>query len=130
VNNGDSIMVQAFKFSEVSAAAVTEEYIRLESARSINRIIGWVAALLMLGLLALLVRSVVTTAFPKEFALPRVSEAGRAVELTEEEEYALKRLDEVSATHQEKMRKEIGRLIKTQPDQVVSLLRTWMLEDT
>jgi flagellar biosynthesis/type III secretory pathway M-ring protein FliF/YscJ len=46
------------------------------------------------------------------------------------EQYALRRLDDLGATQQEKMRQEIARMIEREPDRVVSLLRSWMLEDT
>jgi len=129
---GDAVTVQAFQFSEAAKEAVTQQYVRQQRARSLGKLAGWAAALLMVVILALVLRSIVTTAFPSEaLALAGVGapEARARPGAEEAEEFALKRLDEVGATAQTRMRQEISRLIDSRPEQVVQLVRSWMLED-
>jgi flagellar M-ring protein FliF len=131
---GDSIMAQAFQFSDLSQTTVAQQYAAQRGSRAVSRIAGWVLAILMVAILALVLRSIVQTSLPKEaFAVAGGSgeRGAEAMEIkpTEAEEFALKRLDELGATSQARMRNEINRMIDTKPEQVAILLRSWMLED-
>ena len=134
VTRGDSIMVQAFEFSAADESTVTQEYMRQQGARNFSKIAGWVVALLMVGLLMLLVRSVIGSALPREeLALAAVGGAKRSegFEVTEAgDEYPLRKLTDIGTSQQERMRHEISRMIDKNPGQVMALVRTWMLEDT
>jgi flagellar M-ring protein FliF len=135
VSKGDSINVQAFQFAGGDGAAATQDYLRQQSARNMARIAGWVVALLMVGLLMLLLRGVIGSALPRDdmaLAAAGVPRGGEGFEIREQSEagYSLKRLDEMGATQQDQMRQEIGRMIDKNPGQVVSLVRSWLLEDS
>ena len=89
---------------------------------------------LMVAILALVLRSIVQTSLPREaFAVAGVpgDRGQEALEIrpSEAEEFALRRLDELGATSQSRMRDEINRMIDAKPEQVATLLRSWMLED-
>lgn len=136
ITAGDNVDVQAFLFADTGAAAITQEYVRQQQARNLNKIIGWIVALMMVVVLALLLRSVVSSALPRE-ALA-LAAAGRGVPGVEgidvregvlAEEFATQRLDQLSDTRQHRMREEIEKLIDRSPEHVVALLRSWMLED-
>lgn len=134
LQKGDAIMAQAFQFSDAGKAAVTQQYAAQQGSRNMTRIASWLLAVLMLALLAFVLRSVVTQGMPRE-AFAMASAAGEpnrgAIEIGtgEAEEFALRRLDELGSTSQARMRVEINRMIDNKPDQVASLLRSWMLED-
>ena len=135
IAKGDRVEVQAFSFNDTETAAVTQQYVQQQSARNMSRLAGWLMALVMVIVLALMLRSIVGSVMGKEDGalLATAGEGGKRAVLSkeeEEEEYALKRLDELTATAQTKMRYEINRMIDRQPDQVLSLVRSWMLEDT
>jgi len=130
---GDEIDVQAFEFNETGATAATTEYVALQRNENISRIAGWLLALLVVGITLVFLRSLVVNILPREMPLPSAAGALAGTGLmTEEEaeEYALRKLDELKATAQDKMRSEIARMIDSQPDRVASLLRSWLLEDT
>lgn len=131
---GDAIMAQAFQFSDISQTAVAQQYAAQRGSRNISRIAGWILAILMVAILALVLRSLVQTSLPREaFAVAGIQSdhGAEAMEVkpSEAEEFALKSLDELAATSQARMRKEINRMIDTKPEQVATLLRSWMLED-
>jgi len=135
VSKGDSINVQAFQFTGGGGEAATQEYLRQQSARNMARIAGWVVALLMVGLLMVLLRGVIGSALPRDdmaLAAAGMARGGEGFEISEQTEpgYSLRRLDEIGATQQDQMRQEIGRMIDKNPGQVVSLVRSWLLEDS
>jgi flagellar M-ring protein FliF len=133
VQAGDVVNAQAFQFSTEAATTAAAQLSREASARNLGRLAGWGIAVLMVLILALVLRAVVQQALPREaFAiagLPGEGAEGLAARPTPAEEFALQRLDELAATSQTRMRDEIARLIESRPEQVVSLIRSWMLED-
>ncbi|MBN2081986.1 flagellar M-ring protein FliF [bacterium] len=135
VANGDVIDVQAFEFAEAGVAPATVEYVALQRTQSISRIAGWALALILIVVALLFLRSLVLTVLPREVALATASEDVTPPALTfaseeEVEEFALRRLDELSSTAQDKMRTEISRMIDKEPERVAHLIRSWLLEDT
>jgi len=135
--NGDVIDVQAFQFAEAGVSPATVEYVALQRNQSISRIAGWALALVLIIVALLFLRSLVLTILPRETALATATDELPAPPLpitfaTEEEaeEFALRRLDELSSTAQDKMRTEIARMIDKEPDRVAHLIRSWLLEDT
>lgn len=131
---GDEIDVQAFEFSEPTTTSVAAEYTASRRNEFIGRLAGWLLALLVVGIALVFVRSLVMGALPREIPVPSPAGAlaGGTAMMTEEEaeEYALRKLDDLKATAQDKMRSEIARMIDAQPERVASLLRSWLLEDT
>jgi flagellar M-ring protein FliF len=132
---GDEIDVQAFEFSEPSTTAtVAAEYTASRRNEFIGRLAGWLLALLVVGAALVFIRTLVMGALPRELPIPSPAGAlaagGGLMTEEEAEEYALRKLDELSATAQDKMRSEIARMIDAQPERVASLLRSWLLEDT
>lgn len=136
VGGGDVINVQAFQFAQPDTSAVEAGLARQVKSQALNRILGWVIALLMLGIVAVLLRSLVSASAQREqLAFAGAESFGpKAFELeqgppAEEDEYVLQRLDRLRDSSQAKMRNEIDRMIDSKPDMVAQLLRTWMLED-
>jgi flagellar M-ring protein FliF len=129
---GDKVDVQAFQFKDTSAAAVSMQYAKQENSRMMSKVISWVVAVLMVAMVMFMLRSIITQMFPREELKLAPEAAGVEGELMtreEAEEYALAKLDELSSTHQDKMRREIERLIDNNPERVTNLLRSWLLED-
>lgn len=136
IPGGDVVNVQALASTPVDTSAVEAGLARQVKSQALNRIIGWVIALLMLGIVALLLRSLVGASAQREqLAFAGADSFGpKAFELeqgppAEEDEYVLQRLDKLRDSSQAKMRAEIDRMIDSRPDMVAQLLRTWMLED-
>jgi len=131
VSTNDSVFAQAFEFSDVTATAVASEYLQQARSRNISRIIGWVVALIMVGVMLLLLRSVIAGVLPREELTMATAAVGPPIAPApvEEEEYPFTRLDQVKDTQQDRMRQEIDRLLDSHPDQVAALVRSWLLED-
>lgn len=129
IAGGDSIAVQAFEFAVQGSQGVPREYVSAVRNQAISKAAGWVIALIMLVVLALVFRSIVTTAFPEQELAYSGGERPRPP-AAEGDDFELLRLDQVGKTHQDKMRTEIHRMIEDRPDTVISLIRTWLLEDT
>jgi flagellar M-ring protein FliF len=129
---GDRVDVQAFLFSDTQAATLQTEYNTQEQWRVYSKIIGWIVAVAMVGLVMMMLRSIVTQLFPRDelkLAPEVMGPDGQMLTPQQAEEYALAKLDELSSTHQDKMRREIERLIDTNPERVTNLMRSWLLED-
>jgi flagellar M-ring protein FliF len=131
---GDAIMAQAFQFNNAAQATVAQQFAAQRGSRSISRIAGWVLAILMVAILALVLRSIVQSTVQREAFAVAGAAGDRGPEALDikpgkAEEFALQRLDELGSTSQARMRDEINRMIDTKPEQVASLLRSWMLED-
>lgn len=132
VTADDTVRVQAFQFSDTRAAATVAEYRAQETNRTVSRVAGWVVALLMVALVMIVLRSIVSQVLGRpEMQLATVPSEPEEGLMTKEEaeEYALQKLDELGATQQDKMRREIDHMIDTNPERVTSLLRSWLLED-
>lgn len=132
---GDVINAQAFKFMDSGESVIATELQVQQAAENINRIIGWVMALLLVGLVMFLLRGVVSRNLPQEGLAYAAAGAGgpggvgAAEDWDLPEEIRLRGLDTAGATTGQKMREEIAKLIDRNPQQVASLLRSWMLED-
>jgi flagellar M-ring protein FliF len=132
---GDVINAQAFQFMDDGESAMAAELHVQRTAATVNRVIGWVAALLMVGLVMFMLRGLVTRNLPQEgLAYAGAGAGGSPAGGAEEdwelpEEIRLRGLDTAGATSGQKMREEIAKLIDRNPQQVASLLRSWMLED-
>jgi flagellar M-ring protein FliF len=135
VKAGDVVNVQALAATPADTSALESSLAAQVRSQSMNRVIGWVISLLMLGLVALLMRSLVGAGGMRE----QLAFAGSDANLTgafdldqgppEEDEHVLQRLDRLRDSQQAKMKTEIDRIIDTRPDMVAQLVRTWMLED-
>lgn len=130
---GDVIDVQAFEFSEVDTTIVAAEYNASRRSEFINRLAGWLLALLVIGIALVFIRSLVMGAMPREMPVPSpagvLAGAGMMTE-AEAEEYALRKLDHLKHAAHDKMRSEIVRMIDSQPERVAALLRSWLQEDS
>jgi flagellar M-ring protein FliF len=132
VAKGDVINTQAFEFADNGSATLSSELGRQQTSQNVNRIIGWVIALLMIGLLMLFARGVVGSAMPKEgplYAAAGIGADGTPDSLDLSDEMRVQSLDGLGANQQQQMREEIAKMIDRKPDQVAALLRSWMLED-
>ena len=130
---GDVINAQAFEFADNGTVALQSEISHQHTSANISRIIGWVIALLMIGLLLFFARGIVNSAMPKEGPLYAGATAGAggdgpdSVDLGDS--VKMQSLDGMGANQQQQMREEIAKMIDRKPDQVAALLRSWMLED-
>jgi flagellar M-ring protein FliF len=135
ISAGDVINVQAFQYTAPAAEGAPEK--ALASARrsqSISAALGWLIALLVVGIIAFMLRSLIGAAFPKEQFAFAGADGADAFDLgqgppSDEDDYVLQRLDKLKDNQQSKMRHEIDRMIDSRPEMVANLLRTWMLED-
>lgn len=135
VTSGDDVFVQGFTWSERESQAIAVQSDRRTKSRTLNNLFTMIGIAVIVALGLVFLRSLVLGGLPREMALPGVSSpdpSGRSSLMTEEEaeEFALRKLDELGATQQEKMRQEISKMVDNEPDRVVALLRSWMLEDT
>jgi len=134
IDAGDEVTVQAFLWKDDSAAAVGQITYLSGRSSNINTAIKIGATVILVGFVLFLLRGLVFGGMPRESMLPTPApeRSKDLADMTEEEaeEYALKRLDELGSTQQDKMRQEISRMVETEPDRVVALLRSWLLEDT
>lgn len=127
---GDTINVQAFVFSQAEETQQLADYQRQQMKRTYMQIAGWAMAVLMVIFALLFLRGLVLAVLPRQVATPEGLEVPMEESVEEQaEKFALSRLDELEDTHGAKVRQEISRMIETDPDRVVALLRTWMLED-
>jgi flagellar M-ring protein FliF len=129
---GDKVDVQAFQFKDTRAQEISTQFAKQESSRMTSKIISWIVAVLMVAMVMFMLRSIVTQLFPREdlkLAAEAALPEGEMMTREEAEEFALAKLDELSSTHQDKMRREIERLIDGNPERVTNLLRSWLLED-
>ncbi len=129
---GDKVDVQAFAFNDTQAATLQTTFASQERMRGISKLAGWIAAVAIVALVMLMLRSMITQIFPRDdmkLAPEVIGPEGQTLTKAEAEELALAKLDELSSTHQDKMRREIERLIDTNPERVTNLLRSWLLED-
>jgi flagellar M-ring protein FliF len=133
-SRGDLINAQAFKFMDSGESLLMGEMRLQQTAENINRIIGWAMAIILIGLVMFLLRGIVSRNLPQEgLAYASAGSGGAAGADSEDwdlpDEVRLRGLDTAGATTGQKMREEIAKLIDRNPQQVASLLRSWMLED-
>jgi flagellar M-ring protein FliF len=129
---GDVINTQAFQFADNGTATLQGALSRQQTSQNVNRIIGWVIALVMIGLLMFFARGLVNSAMPKEGPLYAAAGAGGelgpdSVDLSDA--VKVQSLDGMGTNQQQQMREEISKMIDRKPEQVAALLRSWMLED-
>ncbi|GEM_PF-4114849 len=130
---GDQITVvgQPFKVqpSPIISAQVAAER-RARTFETVTRISLWVALLLALaGVVAMFLARLRTAARVVTAAVP-----GGKIDVIigkdiPEEEYILREVPEEEETKVGKLRSEIGRLILERPEDIVSVLRSWLFED-
>ena len=131
---GDQIEVQAFKWSDDESLAVGQTFVLAQRSRSINSMVSVGITVLLVVFVLFMLRGIVFGGLPRDKMLPAppVEAPKDLSDMTEDEaeEFALRRLDQLGATQQDKMRQEISRMVDTEPERVVALLRSWLLEDT
>ena len=128
---GDTISITAINRGVFAEGKVSQQVASSQRTQNMNRIIGWLIAVLMLGLMFSMVRGMVAAYLPKDPGLMLATEpqlpGGESP--TDRENYVLRKLDDLDSNKQDLMREEIGRMIENRPDQVVALIRTWIMED-
>ncbi|MEZ5339747.1 MAG: flagellar basal-body MS-ring/collar protein FliF [bacterium] len=137
-SRGDTISITAINRGVFSESNMSAQVASSRRSQATNRIIGWLIAVLMLGLMFSMVRGLVTNYLPQDPGMllatdPQSADggggAGGGMGGGGRDDYVLRKLDELDSNKQSLMREEIGRMIEHNPDQVVALIRTWIMED-
>lgn len=130
-SRGDSVSITAINRGVFAGSSASEQLVSSQRSQSLSRVIGWLIAVLMLGLMFSMVRGLVSTYLPTDAGLSLATDPmGKKTDAASTKEaFVLAKLDDLTANKQELMREEIGRMIDHQPEQVVALIRTWIMDD-
>ncbi len=122
---GDTVVVSALKFNDTVAKAQEEAFAKAEQQEQTQFYLK-VAAALILGIVALILLRRGLRGKPQEEELPDL--APLTLESTVKQDLAeIGQIgEEDRKTH---LQREISKVIKSQPDEVARLVRSWMLED-
>jgi len=134
---GDTVSVSAYVFTGETAAALQGEVAASSRRLLIGTVLKWVAIFVVLLLFFFTVRSIVGMTMGKERPLTaaaiermvRDKLAAAEAALPEMDDVDLPPMDRARQTRFSKMKEQITKLIDTKPEEVASLVRSWLLED-